>query len=177
MWWGMSFRRLGEGRQFPVDAGIFFTEAAENDFSVVGAGAEVLQDGAQGDFGCLAFGIVVDAGADAGEGDGAQPVCFRDAQGRVVACGKQFGLMVAASLPDRAYGVDDFPARQAVGVGHLAFARAATVQCAAFRQQFRPGGAVYGTVHAPAAQQRAVGRIHDGICLQFRDVAHDDFQV
>ncbi len=38
-----------------------------------------------------------------------------------------------------------------------------------------PGRGVDGAVHTSPAQERAVGRVHDGVDCQFGDVALDDF--
>jgi hypothetical protein len=51
------------------------------------------------------------------------------------------------------------------------------VQGAALGKQFRPCCPVNGPIHATAAQQTAVGCIHDAVTVQPGNVSLHDFQL
>ena len=59
-----------------------------------------------------------------------------------------------AALPHRPDRVDDVPGLEPVTARNLGRAGLAAAERAAFRQQFRPGGAMNGAVDAAAAQKR-----------------------
>ena len=153
-----------------------FGKAADHHLAPIRPVGREAHDGAQGHGGGFALGVAVGARADAGEGDALQPVFGCQAQGRFVARSQLGSLVAAWGIPDGPHGVDDFLARQAVGVCHLAFSRAAAAQRAAFGEQPRPGGAVDGPIDAAPAQQRAVGGVHDGVDGERGDVGHDDVE-
>src|SRR5690242_12827508 len=77
--------------------------------------------------------------------------------------------------PDRADGVNDPFRGEPVTFGDLCLAGRTTAEHATFLQQLRPGGAMDRAIHAAAAQQGRVGRIHDRVHALLRDVASDDF--
>ena len=145
-----------------VILGVGFGEAADDDFAGVAA-LEVFVEDAGGDAGGFGLGEAIDAGADAGEGDALEVVFLSQSHGGIVAGGEQLALVVAASIPDGAYGMNDFLARQVVGVGHLALASVAAAQRSALFQQSLACCAVDGAVDASPTQQRTVGCIHNGI--------------
>ncbi len=124
----------------------------------------------------LGLGIAVDAGGDQREGHRFAVVLLRQRQGAAIAGRQQLALAVRAALPDGADGVDHVLAGQVVSPGDLGLAGFAAVQRAALLQQPRAGGAVDGAVHAPAAQQRLVGGVDDGVNLHAGDVISHDFQ-
>lgn len=70
---------------------------------------------------------------------------------------------MVASTPYRTHGVNDFFARQAVGIGDFALPGLAAAECAAFGEKVGTGSAVYGAVYASATEQRCVGGIDNGI--------------
>ena len=55
--------------------------------------------------------------------------------------------------------------------------RFAAAQGAASLQQARPRGAVYGAVHPAAAQQRAVGRVDNGVRFQGGDISLQGYKT
>ena len=91
-----------------------------------------------------------------------------------IATRKQVVLAVVAVVPDRADGVNDPPGWKFAAPGGFGLTRRATAEGAAFRQQFRPGGAMNGAIHATPAEQRRVGRIHNRLYALLRDVTGDD---
>nr|DAE46164.1 MAG TPA: hypothetical protein [Bacteriophage sp.] len=93
-----------------------------------------------------------------------------------VAAGQQHGVLGGAGV-HRPHRVDNPGGFQAVAFGDLGFAGAAAVQRKAFGQQLRAGGTVNGTVHTAAAQQAAVGGIHDAVAVQCGDIALEDFKM
>ena len=73
--------------------------------------------------------------------------------------------------------MDDVFCRQAVALGYLGFAGLAAVESAALGQQLRPGGPVYGPVHAAAPQQGAVGGVDYGVGVLLCDVSKDYLDI
>ena len=90
-----------------VILGVGFGEAADDDFAGVAA-LEVFVEDAGGDAGGFGLGEAIDAGADAGEGDALEVVFLSQSHGGIVAGGEQLALAVTASVPDGAYGMNDF---------------------------------------------------------------------
>lgn len=86
---------------------------------------------------------------------------------------QQFGFLPAATVPDRPDGMNDVSRGQAKAWRDLRFTGTAAVQRAARFEQFGPGCAMNGPVDTAAAQQCAVGGVHDGIAVQGRDVGAD----
>ena len=56
----------------------------------------------------------------------------------------------------------------------ISFAWKTTAQRAAFGEQFGACGAVNRAIDSATAEERCVRRVHDGINVQFSDVALDD---
>ena len=100
----------------------------------------------------------------------------RELERRAVAGGEQIFFAAAAAAPDRADGVDDMPGRQPVAARDLGGAGRAAAEGLARRKQFRPGGAMDGTVYTAATQQRRVGGVDDGIDGERGDVGDNNFQ-
>jgi hypothetical protein len=73
--------------------------------------------------------------------------------------------------------MDDELGRKLEPRSDFRLARFATVQGYAGSQKFRASRPVDGTVHASATQKGTVRRVHDGIDLQLRDVAPDNFNL
>ena len=145
-----------------VILGVGFGEAADDDLTGV-ATLEMFVEDAGGDAGGFGLGETIDTGADAGEGDALEVVFFCQSHGGIVAGGQQLTLVMTASVPDGAYGMNDFLAWQVVGIGHLALACVAAAQRPALFKQSFSCCTVDGTVDASPTQQRPVGCVHDGI--------------
>lgn len=107
-------------------------KAAEGHFSVVLSVLDMFHNGVDGNSGRLQMREMVNAGADTREGDAAKVVFFCDFQSRIVAGGKQCGLVMLPALPDRAYGMNDFLAGQVISIGHFALTGFAATQCHTF---------------------------------------------
>ena len=138
-------------------------------------------DFANGDEGGGFEGVAVDAGGDAGEGDGAAGVFGGEGEGIAVAGGELFGFAVGAAAPDGADGVDD-PAggqaeagRDAGFAGGTAHAGADFGDRQACLEEFPSRGPVDGPVHSPAAEHPLVRGVDDGIDGEKGDVGLDDF--
>ena len=116
----------------------------------------------------------VDARGDRREGDRAQAVRFGQCQRAGVSVGQQPLLVGIAALPDRPDRVDDVPGLQPVAARDLGLAGLAAAERAAFGEQLRPGGAMDGAVHAPAAEQGRLGRVDDGVHVEAGDVGLQD---
>ena len=96
--------------------------------------------------------IVVDAGADGGEGHRAAAVLQRQRQAAAVAGGQLGGLAVIAAPPDGAGGVDDVSAGQVIAAGDAGLTGGAAVQRFALGHETRSGSTVDGTIHPGTAQ-------------------------
>ena len=81
-----------------------------------------------------------------------------------------FPLAVLTAVPNRAHGVDDVAARQAVRAGDLGLAGPAAAQSPALLEQLRPRRTVDAAIHAATAQKRFICRIDDSVNLHFRNV-------
>ena len=124
-----------------------------------GGAGEVIAGFAEGDAGGGFEGVAVDAGGDAGEGDGAAGVFGGEGEGVAVAGGELFGFAVGAAAPDGADGVDDVlrgqaeAGRDAGFAGRAADAEGSLGQGKAGFQEFLPGGSVDGTIDAATAEE------------------------
>ena len=72
--------------------------------------------------------------------------------------------------------MNHMPRRQPITSGNLGVAGLAAIQGAAFGEKLRPGGPMDRAIDAPAAEQRGVGGVDDGVNAKRRDVGDDDFQ-
>jgi hypothetical protein len=116
-------------------------------------------------------------GADGWERDRPKSVTLGKRERILVAARQQFFLARLSAVPDRADRVDNMAGGEPVAAGDLCIPRRTTAQGSAFLQKVTPGGGVDRAVHSPAAQERAVCRIHDGVNGQLRDVALDDLNA
>ena len=121
-------------------------------------------------------GVAVDAGGDAGEGDGGQAFTVGEDEGFAVAGGQLGGFVVVATSPDWAYGVQDAFGVQAASGGGDDLAGRAASDSATFFQDRRATSAVDRAVHAAATGQSRVGGVDDGVNVLLRNVATDEFQ-
>ena len=78
------------------------------------------------------------------------------------------------AAPDRTDGVNDEASWQTISARDFSFAWATTAQRAAFGEQFGACGAVNRAIDAATAEERCVRRVHNGINVQFSDVAAED---
>ena len=85
-------------------------------------------------------------------------------------------LAFAATLPDRADGMNDMPRRKPVAMGDLGVAGLAATKRAAFGKQPRPGGAMNRAINPAATKQRSIRGIDDGVNAQRGDVGDDDLE-
>ena len=72
--------------------------------------------------------------------------------------------------------MDDVTRGKTMALGELGFPGFASVEGSAFLQKLRSRRSMNGPVHATSAEQRLVGRVHDGVHFQFREVVHSNFQ-
>ena len=144
-------------------------------------GGEEFPDFADGDAGGGFEGVAVDAGGDAGEGDGAAGVGGGEGEGVTVAGGELFGFAVGAAAPDGADGVDDVlrgeaeAGRDAGFAGGTAHAGTDFGNRQARLVEVGARGPVDGAVHAAAAEHPLVRGVDDGIDGEEGDVGLDDF--
>lgn len=113
-------------------------------------------------------------GADGRERHGLDAVQLDQRETTPITTREQFILAVPAVVPHRADGVNDPPGRKFIAFGDFGLSGGAAAEHAAFRQQFRPGGAMNGAVHATPAEQRRVGGIHNRLHALLRDVTGND---
>src|SRR5439155_14444934 len=111
-------------------------------------------------------GESIGAGADAWKSNRANRMFGCESQGIAIAARQQLVLVMFAAVPNRTHRVDHPFGGQLVTFGDFGFAGRTAVEFAAFLQQLRSRGAVNSAVNSSAAQQRLVGRIHDGIHLE-----------
>jgi len=71
--------------------------------------------------------------------------------------------------------VNDEASRQTITARHLCFAWATTAERAAFGEQFASCGTVNRAIDAATAEERRVGRVHNRINIELRDIAAEDF--
>ena len=78
------------------------------------------------------------------------------------------------AAPDRPDCVNDEASRQTIAARDFRFAWATTAERAAFGEQFGACGAVNRAIDAATAEERRVRRVHNGINVEFCDVAAED---
>ena len=84
---------------------------------------------------------------------------------------KQLGFAVLAAMPDRADGVDDMLRRELAGGRRFCVAGLTAAEVPALLENRRAAGAMNRAVHASAAEERRVRRVHDRVDLLLGDVA------
>src|SRR6185503_2421306 len=159
-----------------VDVKCLRVEAREQDFLGYRARGDEARALAHGDLHCELERVAVDAAADRGERDGLQTVLEGELQALAVAGGEKLRFSALAAAPHRSHGVDDVLRGQLVAPRDLRLAGRAAAERAAFLQQLAPRLAVDGAVHAAAAQQRRVRRVHDRVHRERRDVDLPGFE-
>jgi hypothetical protein len=137
---------------------------------------EKFRYGLYGDMECLFSRIAEDAGGDERERNALAVVFLGEGETLPVAGDELFPLAAGAAVPHGADRVDDIPARQTVALRDLRIARAAAAERAAFGQQFRPRGAVDAPVHSPAAEERFLRGVDDGVHGHGRNIVSYNLQ-
>ena len=66
-------------------------------------------------------------------------------------------------MPDRADGMDHMPRWQPIRQSDFGIAGLAAMERAAFGKKFGPGCAMDRTIDAPAAEQRGIGGVDNGV--------------
>ena len=124
----------------------------------------------------LILGIAENTGGDQRKGNRLTAVLLRQHKAGAIAGGELFPLAALTAVPNRAHGVDDVAARQAVRAGDLGLASPAVAQSPALCQQLRPRRPMDTAIHAATAQQRFLRRVDDGVHTHFRDVIANNFK-
>lgn len=124
---------------------------------------EILHQGANRYPGGFLERIAVNSGTDRREGDTGAAGLPGQLHTVPVASPQELGFFPVSAAPDGADSVDDVERRQAVSARYLGFTGFASAQAAAFIHELGSCGTVDGTVHSPAAQERAVGGVHNGV--------------
>src|SRR6185437_11397821 len=106
-----------------------------------------------------------------------RPMLARQFQAPPVTPGKQRILAAPPAAPHRTHGMKHPLRRQTKPRCCLRVARGAAVQLAAGFQQLRPRRPMDRPIHAPAAQQRRVGRIHNRVHSKLRDIPRNHHQL
>ena len=81
------------------------------------------------------------------------------------------------AAPDRPDRVNDKARRQTIAASNFRFPGLTTAQRSTFREQFGAGRAMNRAINSAAAKKRRICCIHDGIDLELRDVAADEFDL
>ena len=128
--------------------------------------------GGHGDLGGLPQGIAVDTGRDGGKGDRTGADLVGHGQRVPVAGGQRLGLALRPAVPDRPDSVDDEAGGQVEPVGdHGLPGRALADGPAGGQQALGAGGAMDGSVDAPAPRSRRLAAFDDGVHPLGGDVA------
>ncbi len=137
------------------------------------------QESAEGGHGGLQRLVLrepVVAGGQQRKGHRPAPLLHRQGQGAVVGLPELGRLAVGAVHPHRPHRVDDVPGGQAEPPRDGGLSHWDDADPLAGGQQPRSGLLVDAGVHAPAHDWPGVGRVDDGVHLQFGDVAPDDLK-
>ena len=118
--------------------------------------------------------ITVSATTDRGKRQCFDFIFHRKLQRIAVAICQALRLAVCSATPNRPNCVNNEASRQAIATRNLCFPGTTTAQRAAFGEQFGACGAVNCAIDAATAEERCVRRVHNGINVQFGDVAADN---
>jgi hypothetical protein len=142
----------GRGEKFVVNLQSVATEADECD-GVYPAGSYMAANCIDGDAGCAVGGKRVDAGADGGEGYGADIVLLGEFKAVAITACEKIVFAAIASVPDRADGVENpFGGKLEAGSGFCVSGGAA-VEFAAGSEEFGAGGAVDSAIDPAAPKE------------------------
>src|SRR5574337_868389 len=134
-------------------------------------GSQGLAGFSQGDQGGFRRRVAIDPATDRREGDARHTVLHGQLEAGAVAGGQLLGFLCVPAVPYRAHGVDDPAGSQVEARSDAGFAGRTAAQACAVRPQAWARGAVYGAIHAAAAQKAGVGGIDDGIDGETGDVS------
>src|SRR5208337_1799041 len=141
-------------------------EERETDVFYMGAGRQSFDNGANCDCSGLVNRITEGSGRDRREGQGFYSMIIGGADGLTIATGEGCGLVLLASSIHRADGVNDIFGGQSSAGGDDGFAGGESADLGddalALLQDRRAAGAVNGSIHASATEQRGVGGVDDG---------------
>ena len=119
-------------------------------------------------------GIPVGSGRDRGKSNGRKLQLVRNADAFAMATCQRLFLAALAAAPDRTDGVNNVPCCEPPGGRGHRLARGKLADAGndlpAGFQDRRSSRTMNGAIHASAAEQRRVGRIHDGVGLLARDI-------
>src|SRR5574337_432141 len=134
-------------------------------------GSQRLAGFSQGDQGGFRGRVTIDPATDRREGDACHTVLHGQLEAGAVAGGQQLGFLCVSTVPYRTDGVDNPAGSQVEARSDAGFAGRTAAQACAVRPQAWARGAVYGAIHAAAAQKAGVGGIDDGIDGETGDVS------
>jgi hypothetical protein len=142
----------GSGEKLVVDFECFAVEADEC-HGLDAAGINVTAYCFDGDAGCAVRRKGVDAGADGGEGYGADIVLLGEFKAVAITACEKIVFAAIASVPDRADGVENpFGGKLEAGSGFCVSGGAA-VEFAAGSEEFGAGGAVDSAIDPAAPKE------------------------
>jgi hypothetical protein len=121
-------------------------------------------------------GETIDAGGNGRKGNRSKTAGLAKFDCAPVTRRQRLIFALVSAVPDRTHGVNHMPRRQPITPGDFGIAGCAAMECAAFRQQFRPGRTMDCTVHAAAAEQRTVRGVDDGVNAQRCSIGDGDFE-
>ncbi len=120
----------------------------------------------------LLNGIGIHARGDGRKGHAADAILHGKFQRMPIAASQQFCLTMITPMPDWPYRVNHIFAWKPVCLGDFRLTCSATMQRPTLRQQFRPGGSVYGSIHTTAPKQALIGSVDNGFgIMPCRDVS------
>ena len=126
---------------------------------------------------CLFQGEVIHPCADRGEVYSLAAVFGSKSQARAIAAGQQLRLVVLATVPYGAGGMNNELCRQIIALGNLCLTGLATVQRAAFFQQCGARSTMNRTVYTTAAQQPAICCIDNRIYMLLGNIAQGEIYI
>jgi hypothetical protein len=85
--------------------------------------------------------------------------------------------MMFSSSPNRTDCVNDKSRGQPIAASNFRFTGSTAAQGPAFCEQFRSRGAMDCAINSSAAEEGCIRRIYDGIHIEPRDVAANDFDL
>src|SRR5689334_15987173 len=101
----------------------------------------------------------------------------RELEALAIAGSEQARLAALAAAPYRSHRVDDMLRRQLITLSDFRLPGRAAVERTTFVQQLRPRRSVDRAVHSPAAQQRRVRSVDDGVHRERHDIDLTGFQL
>jgi len=119
--------------------------------------------------------ITVRAATDRRKRNRSDFIFQRKLQRIAIAICQSLRFVMFSAAPDRPDSVNHEASRQVIAAGDLRFAWLTTAERAAFGQQFGTGRTVNRPVDTATTEKRRVRRVYNGINLELRYVAADNF--